>query len=218
MEGHPVRIVLCRSAAVVAGVVGLAASWTAPSVEAAAVKTVVIDAGHGDHDRGGTDGLVYEKHLSLDVARRLDVYLRSKGIQTVMTRTRDKFISLPSRCYIANRRRNSVFVSIHFNETSRAGAKGIETFYAGSSGKALGERVHSRLISQTRAENRGLKWKGYYVLRNTKVPAILVECGFLSNSWEKKRCLAPWYRQLVAQNIGDGIVKYMDDRRRGKVR
>ena len=160
------------------------------------------------NDNGGTAGLVYEKHLSLDVARRLDVYLRNKGMRTVMTRTRDKYISLPSRCYMANRQRGSIFVSIHFNEASRAGAKGIETFYAGSSGKSLGSKVHSKLISQTRAENRSLKWRGYYVLRNTKVPAILVECGFLSNSWERKRCLAPWYRQLVAQAIGDGILQY----------
>ncbi len=184
----------------------------------AAIRTVVIDPGHGAHDKGGAAGLVYEKHLSLDVARRLDVYLRSKGVSTVMTRTRDKYVSLPSRCYIANRRRSSVFVSIHFNEASRAGAKGIETFYAGTSGRYLGDRVHRRLISQTRAEDRSLKWKGYYVLRNTKVPAILVECGFLSNSWERKRCLSPWYRQLVAQCIGDGIIKYIEDRRRGKAR
>lgn len=176
--------------------------------DAAAVRTVVIDPGHGAHDLGGAAGLVYEKHLSLDVARRLDVYLRSKGMQTVMTRTRDNYLSLPSRCYMANRQRGSVFVSIHFNEASREGAKGIETYYAGSSGKSLGSYVHSRLISQTKAEDRGLKYRGYYVLRNTKVPAILVECGFLSNKSEQKRCLAPWYRQLVAESIGNGILNY----------
>ena len=193
---------------------GLAVVLVALSAFAAeaAVSKVIIDVGHGGHDLGGSAGLVYEKHLCLDVARRLDVYLRNKGMATVMTRTRDNYISLPSRCYMANRQRGSVFVSIHFNEASRAGAKGIETFYAGSSGKALGSQVHSRLISQTKAEDRSLKYKGYYVLRNTKVPAILVECGFLSNSWERKRCLAPWYRQLVAQAIGDGILKYSKSR------
>ena len=202
-----------------AGVTTVLAALSGFATEAASsVSTVVIDAGHGAHDKGGAAGLVYEKHLCLDVARRLDVYLRDKGMQTVMTRTRDEYISLPSRCYIANRQRGSVFVSIHFNEASRAGAKGIETFYAGSSGRDLGSRVHSRLISTTKAENRSLKWHGYYVLRNTKAPAILVECGFLSNSWERKRCLAPWYRQLIVQAIGDGIIKYSQDRARGNAR
>ena len=202
-----------------AGMIYLADRVAVSDLGAAAnIKTVVIDVGHGGHDKGASAGLVYEKHLSFDVARRLEIYLKKKGFRTVMTRTRDKYISLPSRCYMANRQRGSVFVSIHFNEASRAGAKGIETFYAGSSGKDLGSRVHGKMISATRAENRGLKWRGYYVLRNTKVPAILVECGFLSNSWERKRCLAPWYRQLVAQCIGDGILKYSEDRRRGRAR
>jgi len=192
---------------------------TIPELAAAAnIKTVVIDVGHGGHDMGAAAGLVYEKHLSLDVARRLEVYLKKKGIRTIMTRTRDQYVSLPSRCYIANRQKNAVFVSIHFNEAGRTGAKGIETFYAGSSGHDLGERVHSRMIKTLQPEDRGLKWRSYYVLRNTKVPAILVECGFLSNSWEQSRCLQGWYRQAIAQSIGDGILQYKSDARSGIAR
>ncbi len=174
-------------------------------------RTVVIDVGHGGHDKGGSEGLIYEKHLCLDVARRLEIYLQKKGMRTVMTRSRDDYISLPSRCYIANRQKGSVFVSIHFNSTSRSNVKGIETFYSGSKGYELGQRVHGELIQDLNSYDRGLKWKNYYVLRNTKSPAVLVECGFLSNGSEKIRCLQPWYRQMLAQSIGEGILKYRDD-------
>ncbi|MFV1994921.1 MAG: N-acetylmuramoyl-L-alanine amidase [Verrucomicrobiales bacterium] len=176
--------------------------------EAARFRTVVIDAGHGGHDKGGSAGLIWEKHLALDVARRLEVFLRKKGIKTIMTRSRDNYISLPSRCYIANKTRDSIFVAIHFNSTSKRSVVGIETFYAGSSGKALGAQVQSRMVRTLHAEDRKLKYHRYYVLRNTKVPAILVECGFLSNSWERERSLQAWYRQLCAQAIGEGILAY----------
>jgi N-acetylmuramoyl-L-alanine amidase len=78
--------------------------------------------------------------------------------------------------------------------------------------------VHQELIGRLKPEDRGLKRREYYVLRNTKPPAILVECGFLSNTWERARCLEPSYRQLVAQSIGDGVLKYCIDQKRGAAR
>ena len=84
---------------------------------AANFRTVVIDAGHGGHDNGGQWGRVYEKHLALDTAYRLESKLKALGYQTVMTRRSDYFISLPQRVNMANRYRNAIFVSIHYNYT-----------------------------------------------------------------------------------------------------
>ena len=90
---------------------------------------VILDAGHGGHDFGGTFGLTYEKHLALDVVRRVEIYLKSQGISTKLTRSRDNFISLPRRARIANAESGAIFVSIHFNHARSTKAAGIETFY-----------------------------------------------------------------------------------------
>lgn len=213
MKGFSVGVAYRTCVVTAVALLVLSMPGSSPWTEAAGnFKTVVIDVGHGGHDKGAATGLIYEKHLALDTARRLDAYLRKKGVRTVMTRSRDNYVSLPSRCYIANRESQAIFVSIHYNQTRRTAAKGIETFYASDQGHVLGNRVHGELIGRLKPEDRGLKWHQYYVLRNTRVPAVLVECGFLSNSWERKRCLEPGYRQLVAESIGDGILSYKGQR------
>jgi N-acetylmuramoyl-L-alanine amidase len=175
---------------------------------ASRVKSVVIDPGHGGHDRGASYGLVYEKHLNLDVSFRLNEYLRKKGMKTVLTRTRDQFISLGQRSRTANANGRSVFVSIHFNWTYKRTSAGLETYYYSSSDYQLGRHVHSRIIGAMRGTDRGLKRRGFYVLRHTNIPAVLVEGGFISNSAERARVLQPWYRELLAQSIGSAILKY----------
>ena len=90
---------------------------------------VILDAGHGGHDLGGTFGLTYEKHLALDVVKRVEIYLKSQGISTKLTRSRDTFISLQRRARIANAESGAIFVSIHFNHARSRKAAGIETFY-----------------------------------------------------------------------------------------
>ena len=92
-------------------------------------RTVVIDPGHGGHDNGGQWGRVYEKHLALDTATRLEAILKRMGYQTVMTRRSDYFISLPQRVSMANRYSNAIFVSIHYNYTWKEHVSGLETFY-----------------------------------------------------------------------------------------
>src|SRR6478735_977611 len=87
------------------------------AASAANFRTVVIDAGHGGHDNGGQWGRVYEKHLALDTAYRLQAKLKAMGYQTVMTRSSDYFISLPQRVTIGNSYRDSIFVCIHYNFT-----------------------------------------------------------------------------------------------------
>ena len=173
---------------------------------ALAIGTVVIDAGHGGHDRGGTPGVrLAEKTYVLDIARRLSSALRSRGFRTVMTRSGDYFVPLSQRCAISNYTSNSVFVSVHLNAARREGASGIETYYYGRSSGALAVSVHQALVRGTGAENRGVRRRSYYVLRHNGRPAVLCECGFLTNRAEASRILSASYRQRIASSIAAGI-------------
>ena len=115
----------------------LSGAFLASTGPALAFKTVIIDAGHGGRDLGAADSYVYEKHVNLDVARRLERSLMEAGFMTVMTRTTDEFIALSERSSHANRYRNAVFVSVHFNSAYRTSAVGIETFYRSSSSETV---------------------------------------------------------------------------------
>ncbi len=170
--------------------------------------TVVIDAGHGGNDRGGSWGKVYEKHLALDTAFRLERYLKMKGYRVIMTRKTDKYLSLSTRSAIANKYKNAIFVSIHINKASRTGAAGIETFYYGSEGRKLGAAIQDKMVSKVKVENRGLKYARFSVLRKTKIPAILTEIGFVSNYGDRQRLKSGHYRDAIAKAIADGIAKY----------
>lgn len=189
-------------------VVLLACGLFSVSAEAANFRTVVIDAGHGGHDSGGQWGKVYEKHLALDTAVRLESKLKRMGYQTVMTRRSDYFISLPQRVNFSNRYRNAIFVSIHYNYTWKPDVSGLETFYYSEEGKRLAQHVHSSLIKRTRTVDRCAKYARYYVIRNSTLPAILVEGGFVSNEPERNRMKAAWFRDTIADGIVDGIQRY----------
>jgi N-acetylmuramoyl-L-alanine amidase len=187
----------------VAALLGLGAT-----AQARNFRTVVIDPGHGGHDNGGQWGRVYEKHLALDTATRLEASLKRMGYQTVMTRRSDYFISLPQRVNIANSYRNAIFVSIHFNYTWKEHVSGLETFYYNSEGQSLARYVQSSLVRQTRTVDRSAKFARFYVIRNCKLPAILVEGGFVSNENERNRMKSAWFRESIARGIAEGIQRY----------
>lgn len=169
-------------------------------------RTVVIDAGHGGHDRGGGPGQrIPEKPYVLDIAKRLQTILRSSGYSTVMTRSGDYFVPLSTRCSIANRNRNAIFVSIHLNSGQREGADGIETYYYSSRSAGLAASIHSRVLRAAGTEDRRVRQRGFYVLRNTRIPAVLCELGFLTNRAEARRLLTTSHRQKLAEAIAAGI-------------
>jgi N-acetylmuramoyl-L-alanine amidase len=186
-----------------------------PALAASRLTTVVIDPGHGGDDSGANHGKVFEKHLNLDVSRRLEIQLRRLGYKTIMTRDRDEFIPLLTRSHIANRQRNSIFVSIHFNWSWRTAAYGVETFYYSYNGYKLASKVHASILRKLTPEDRGVKREKFSVLRNTSAPAILVEGGFISNSSERSRVLQAWYRQGLAESISAGISIYDSALQRG---
>jgi N-acetylmuramoyl-L-alanine amidase len=168
--------------------------------------TVVIDAGHGGYDRGGIPGQrVSEKEMTLDVARRLKNVLEASGYRVVMTRNSDVFVPLGTRCAIANSYRNAIFVSVHFNSATRRGASGIETYFYSRDSLSLASAIHHYVSGGAPSENRGVRRRGYYVLRRTNMPAVLVECGFLTNPTEAAYAQNASYRQKLAEAIASGV-------------
>jgi N-acetylmuramoyl-L-alanine amidase len=169
---------------------------------------VVIDAGHGGYDRGGIPGQrVSEKDMTLDVAQRLRKVLEASGYRVVMTRNSDVFVPLGTRCAIANSNRNAIFVSVHFNSATRRGASGIETYFYSRDSLSLASAIHHYVSGGAPSENRGVRRRGYYVLRRTNMPAVLVECGFLTNPTEAAYAQSASYRQKLAEAIAAGVTK-----------
>lgn len=176
---------------------------------ARAFDTVILDAGHGDFDRGAAIGYVYEKHLALDTARRVEQLLRKEGIRVIMTRSTDTFIPLPGRSAAGNRYGNAIFVSVHYNYNRSGSGSGAETFYHFSQSYPLAAYIQAYLVQRTRMNNRGVKHASFHVIRKTtRNPAVLVECGFVSNPTERARMMTGEFRARIAEGIAQGIVAY----------
>jgi N-acetylmuramoyl-L-alanine amidase len=167
---------------------------------------IVIDAGHGGFDFGGIRGQrVSEKMMNLDVAQRLKTLLSAQGSRVVMTRDSDVFVPLGTRVAIANSYPNAIFVCIHFNSARRWGANGIETYFYSRDSLPLASAIHYYVAGGAPTPNRGVRRRGYYVLRNTRIPAVLVECGFLTNPTEAQYAQSSAYREQLAEEIARGI-------------
>jgi N-acetylmuramoyl-L-alanine amidase len=189
-----------------AGCASAATSRARASQSSGPTTTVVVDAGHGGFDRGGIPGQrIPEKEMTLDVAQRLKSILVANGYHVVMTRDSDVFVPLATRVAIANSYRNAIFVCIHFNSAKRIGADGIETYFYGHDSLPLASAVHYFVAGGAPSSNRGVRRRGYYVLRKARVPAVLVECGFLTNPTEAQYAQTASYRQKLADEIADGI-------------
>src|SRR2546425_5524555 len=183
-----------------------AARTSRTSESSGSLTAVVIDAGHGGHDRGGIPGQrIAEKEMTLDVAQRLRNLLTASGYRVVMTRDSDVFVPLPTRVAIANSYRNAIFVCIHFNSARRMGAGGIETYFYSRDSLPLASAVHYFVAGGAPSSNRGVRRRGYYVLRKTNIPAVLVECGFLTNPTEAAYAQTASYRQKLAEEIAAGV-------------
>lgn len=174
-----------------------------------AFDTVIIDAGHGAHDRGAAIGYVYEKHLALDTARRVEELLKKQGLKVIMSRSRDVFIPLQDRSALGNSRGNAIFVSIHYNYNRSGSGYGAETYYHFSKSYMLAAYIQAYLVQRTGMTNRGVKSAGFHVIRaTTRNPAVLVECGFVSNSSERARMMTGEYRKRIAEGIAQGIMAF----------
>jgi N-acetylmuramoyl-L-alanine amidase len=193
----------------------LAACATGPGPSEVATKdtsksfnTVVVDAGHGGKDNGAYRKFGgAEKVATLDVAKRLSHKLRESDLKTVMTRSTDVFIPLEQRVAIENAQKNSIFVSIHFNDSRRRGIHGFETYYHSANSVDLANRIQSKLMTIPHSANRGVHRANFRVLRLANYPAVLVECGFLSNRLEGGEARDSEYREQLADRIAEAITE-----------
>jgi N-acetylmuramoyl-L-alanine amidase len=171
-------------------------------------STVVVDAGHGGKDSGAYRRYgPPEKTVALDVAKRLNAKLHESQLKTVMTRSSDVFIPLDRRVAIENAQKNAIFVSIHFNDARRRGVRGFETYYDSPYARQLAERIQSKLLTIPHSTNRGVHTANFRVLRLATYPAVLVECGYLSNRGDAHRARETEYRELLADRIAEAIVE-----------
>jgi len=199
------------------------------------VQTVILDPGHGGHDKGQVSRWGYETDFALDVARKLRPFLQAKGLRVIMTREGDYFVPLEVRAQIANATRNSLFVSIHFNGTNDdPNATGFEIFSFTTRGApstsdnaaapsslsmqpgsevdaqsmALSVCIYHSLLGHIPEFDRGIKRARFAVLRLTRVPAVLIEGGFLTERGESQLIAKKDWRANLAQAIGVGIENY----------
>lgn len=192
---------------------------------------VIIDAGHGGED-GGTssaDGIL-EKNINLSIANKLASMLEASGYTVLLTRTEDEQIgnnSLPTirqrkvsdirtRLSIAHSYPEAVFISIHQNHYSQPKYQGLQVFYSPKSpdSKLLAQSVQSSVVKMIQPDNkRSIKEVGsnIYLLYNIENPSILVECGFLSNTYEAKMLINEAYQKKIALSIMCGIINYLED-------
>ncbi len=171
--------------------------------------TVVVDAGHGGKDSGASRRhSPPEKVVALDVALRVNRKLQESQLKTVLTRDNDTFIPLDRRVALGNQQKNSIFVSIHFNDSRRRGIEGVETYYHSPYAFALASRIERSLLALPGTVNRGVHTARFRVLRNAQYPSVLVECGYLSNRSEAREVAGAAYREQLADKIAEAIVDY----------
>lgn len=195
---------------------------------------IIVDAGHGGMD-GGTQGNgLLEKDWTLEIARALAEDLRQRGFKVKMTRNSDETLELAERAAIANEQRNHLLVSVHLNHSAEPLVSGIETFYAldrslsatravrkqfqvptgapleDVRSELLAEAVQNHVVQVTAANDRRKKERGFYVLRHAFVPAVLVECGFVSNAEEAALIVDGGYRNRLARGIANGITSFLN--------
>ena len=171
---------------------------------------VMIDPGHGGRDPGAVGNGLQEKEINLFISRRLQRTLEQRGYRVAMTRSSDFELDLQPRVDIAERANATVFVSIHANaiSLSRPEVNGLETYYY-SSGRNLARAIHSSVLRSTNLRDRGVRQARFYVLRNTSMPAVLVETGFITGREDSARLRSNAAREQIADAIAQGIIDYL---------
>ena len=175
---------------------------------------VIIDPGHGGKDSGAIGiGGVQEKNVILPIGKRIAEVLERNGIQVIMTRDSDYFVTLPGRVTMAQQANADVFVSIHANSAgeSRPEVSGLETYHY-DSGLTLAQIVHSKILQSLNVRDRKVRKARFYVLRKTSMPSILVETGFLTGRDDAAKLRTSAYQNQMADAIAQGILQYLKSR------
>lgn len=183
---------------------------------ASEMPIIILDPGHGGKDEGARVLNCVEKQLTLRTSYLAKKHLEALGYKVVMTRARDLFLPLGTRVSRANKRPHSIFVSVHYNSASSPSAKGIEVYYYGkglqtrrSYSRELASRVLDEVLKETKGASRGTKAGNFQVIRETVMPAILVEAGFITNREERALLGTQVYLDKLAKGIAIGVDKYV---------
>lgn len=179
---------------------------------------VVIDPGHGGFDPGAINGKIYESNINLDISLKLEKQLNELGIKTFMLRETDEFIGVYERAELANLLNGTLFVSVHINALEDSDFSGIMTLaypgvpnYDYPNGQLLASFIQSGIISSTDATDLGIIDRDkLVVLKDTNMPSVLVECGFITNEDELSNMLQPDYQNLIANGIANGILETLN--------
>ncbi|MGL6106282.1 N-acetylmuramoyl-L-alanine amidase family protein [Romboutsia sp.] len=181
--------------------------------------TVLVDPGHGGNDKGtmNKSKTILEKEITLQIGKRVANKLsHQKDVQVIISRTDDKYISPGDRARLANEQGVDVLVSIHLNaEGGGNSASGVETYYrrgAIDESKKFAESVQKTIKSYIDTRDRGIKEDIYQVLRDSDMPAILIECGFLTNPGEIKNLQNAEYQDTLAEGITQGVLTFLDEK------
>lgn len=194
---------------------------------------VVVDAGHGGQDGGSVHNGIIERTLTLDIAERVEAHLKKAGLRVKMTRSTNVYVDLEERSEIANRTNAAAFVSIHLNANLNSSVSGLEVYYSPQKtlrakrllqaalkldhiqgledgrSERLATAVQNAASSASGARNRGIRERGYTVVIGSSMPAVLVECGFISNPSEAAKIKTTSYREKLAQGIAKGVTTYL---------
>ncbi|WP_163581933.1 N-acetylmuramoyl-L-alanine amidase family protein [Gracilibacillus saliphilus] len=175
---------------------------------------VVIDPGHGGKDNGATGASgKYEKSFTLSLSKRLEKLLKQEsGIEVFMTRTDDSFISQESRYRpkYANKLNADLFISIHGNTFSNPDVSGTETFYYHKNSRLLAEVIQNHVVEATGFRDRGVKKEDLFVVKDTEMPAVLIEVGYLTNAQNESKMRTDDFQSRVATSIVEGIKEYKE--------
>ena len=191
-------------------------------------RAIFLDPGHGGSDSGAVSNGLREKDLTLSVYNKVSSRLASLGYSVLTSRNTDKDVDLVSRADQANKSNADMFLSIHFNAGGRGASYGIETYYYKArpeytpainkdkhndperleKSRKLAQKIQQSLVSKTGAYDRGVKRETFAVLRETSIPSILVELGFIDNREEANKIKTNEYQEKLADGIVDGIVEY----------
>jgi N-acetylmuramoyl-L-alanine amidase len=179
-------------------------------------RFIAIDAGHGGNDTGAINEAagINEKTVTLAISQELQRILESRGHQVLMTRRTDVFVPLGQRAELANSAGTEIFVSVHCNSAENTGATGIESYHHPNSemGKVLATEVHRALIAAFPSHrDRGVKSANFQVLRETQMPACLVETEFISSHQQAQFLASPANQEKIARAIADGIKAYFQE-------
>ena len=172
---------------------------------------IFIDAGHGGKDPGAVNGDIYEKDIALQIALKLNTALKNNGFETAMSRSTDVFIPLTERAQKANNFNADIFISLHLNSATNSNAEGIEFLVYENKGvnNKLASNIQNELIKIKGIVNRGIKErKDLAVLNSTRMPAILIEVGFISNNRELTLLRNDIYQNQIVQAINNGICNF----------